>query len=139
MNGRGRKGSGPVDGAGRRSIYIGVLRNFLPDMLMAFDFPSPFSTMGRRTVSNVPAQALTMMNSPLVSEQAKLWGARIAKLPGDDDARIRLMFVEALGRPPTEAQLAASRAYLTESANSASRWQDLGHTLYNMKRFLYLN
>jgi hypothetical protein len=135
MQGRGRKGSGPVDGDGRRSIYISILRNFLPDMLMTFDFPSPFSAMGRRSVSNVPAQALTMMNSPLVAEQAKVWGGRIAKLPGDDEARIRQMFIEALGRPPSESQLTAARAYLAESGN----WHELAHTLYNMKAFLYLN
>ena len=135
MQGRGRKGSGPIDGAGRRSIYISILRNFLPDMLMTFDFPSPFNAMGRRSVSNVPAQALTMMNSPLVADQAKVWGDRISKLPGDHDAKINQMFIEALGRPPTESQLATARAYITESNN----WQDLAHTLYNMKAFLYLN
>jgi hypothetical protein len=139
MGGRGRRGSGPVDGGGRRSIYISIFRNFLPDMLMTFDFPAPFSTMGRRSVSNVPAQALTMMNSPLVAEQAKLWAQRIAKQAGDDDAKIRIMFVEALGRPPSDAQLASARHFLTENAKSADRWQDLAHTLYNMKAFLYLN
>ena len=59
MEGRGRPGrSGPLDGDGRRSIYLNVRRNFLDPMFLAFDMPVPFSTMGRRNVSNVPAQAL---------------------------------------------------------------------------------
>src|SRR5262249_54545860 len=67
MQGRGRpKDSGPLDGNGRRSIYISVRRNFLSPMMLAFDTPNPFSTVGRRTVSNVPAQALILMNDPLV-------------------------------------------------------------------------
>src|SRR5262249_14703341 len=59
MAGRGRPASsGPLDGDGRRSIYLQVRRNFLTPMFLAFDYPIPFTTMGKRSVSNVPAQAL---------------------------------------------------------------------------------
>ena len=58
MEGRGKPKSGPLDGAGRRSIYLNVRRNFLNPLLLAFDYPVPFSTVGRRSVSSVPAQAL---------------------------------------------------------------------------------
>src|SRR5213078_908984 len=71
---RGRpKESGPLDGAGRRSIYVAVRRNFLSPMMLAFDTPIPFTTIGRRNVSNVPAQALILMNDPFVVAQAKRW------------------------------------------------------------------
>ena len=46
MIGRGRPKSGPMDGNGRRTIYIGVRRNFLSSMMLAFDTPQPFSTVG---------------------------------------------------------------------------------------------
>jgi len=52
-----------------------VRRNFLSPMLLAFDTPIPFSTMGRRSLSNVPAQALILMNDPFVQEQARVVGA----------------------------------------------------------------
>src|SRR5439155_6725794 len=39
MGGRGRPEGGPLDGAGRRSIYIAVRRNFIPPMMLAFDTP----------------------------------------------------------------------------------------------------
>ena len=78
MEGRGRPASGPLDGDGRRSIYIGVRRNFLQPMMLAFDTPIPFNCMGRRNVSNVPAQALILMNDPFVVEQAKVWAQRSA-------------------------------------------------------------
>ena len=77
QDGRGRPGSGPLDGDGRRSIYLAVRRNFLSSFLLAFDTPSPFSTVGRRTVSNVPAQALILMNDPFVHQQADLWAKRV--------------------------------------------------------------
>ena len=46
-------------------------------MMLAFDTPSPFSTVGRRTVSNVPAEALILMNDPFVHQQAALWAKRV--------------------------------------------------------------
>src|SRR4029079_5525704 len=51
MLGRGRpEKSGPLDGDGRRSIYTMARRNFLPTLMLTFDMPSPFSTIGRRNV-----------------------------------------------------------------------------------------
>ena len=47
MEGRGRPGkNGPLDGDGRRSIYLEVRRNFLSPMMLAFDRPSPFKRHG---------------------------------------------------------------------------------------------
>src|SRR4029079_8039316 len=55
MQGRGRpKESRPLDGGGRRSIYVAVRRNFLSPLMLAFDTPIPFTAIGRRNVSNVP-------------------------------------------------------------------------------------
>src|SRR5207237_1223280 len=63
LEGRGRPTqSGPLDGDGRRSLYLAVRRNFLPPLLVAFDLPAPASCVGRRTVANVTAKALALMN-----------------------------------------------------------------------------
>ena len=78
MSGRGARPSGPLDGDGRRSIYLAVYRNFLNPFMLAFDMPSPFGPQGRRSQSNVPAQALTLMNDPMVIEQARAWARQIA-------------------------------------------------------------
>ena len=50
QDGRGKPVSGPLDGNGRRSIYIQVRRNFLTPMFLAFDYPLPISTIGTRGV-----------------------------------------------------------------------------------------
>ncbi len=79
MQGRGRpKESGPLDGDGRRSLYIKVQRNFLTPLLTAFDYPPPATTVGHRNVSNVPAQALILLNDPFVIEQARHWAQTYA-------------------------------------------------------------
>jgi hypothetical protein len=147
MAGRGRPGqSGPLDGAGRRSIYIGVRRNFLTPMFLAFDYPIPFSTMGRRSVSNVPAQALALMNNPFVVQQAELWAKRVLAEPDrTPEQRIAGMYVSAFGREPTDAELADAVKFLDEQGkqygkgNEARAWADLGHVLFNVKEFIFVN
>jgi hypothetical protein len=153
MQGRGRPGtSGPLDGNGRRSIYVAVRRNFLPPMMLAFDTPIPFSTVGRRNTSNVPAQALILMNDPFVAEQASVWAKKLLADPSlsTAEARIRRMYLEALSREPTADETAAALAFLDAQAHEydvaadASRidarvWADLGHVLYNVKEFAFIN
>ena len=78
QDGRGKPESGPLDGNGRRSIYIQVRRNFLTPMFLAFDYPLPISAIGRRSVSTVPSQALMLMNNEFVAGQAAAWTAAVA-------------------------------------------------------------
>jgi hypothetical protein len=153
MDGRGRPGqSGPLDGNGRISLYLNVRRNFLNPMFLAFDAPVPFSTMGRRNVSNVPAQALTLMNDPLVIGRAKAWATRV--LSGRERSageRLAVLYETAFGRPPDEQEARASLAFLNarqiDQAGLAaadrelevSAWADLCHVLYNTKEFIFIN
>ncbi|HBL44753.1 PSD1 and planctomycete cytochrome C domain-containing protein [Gimesia sp.] len=148
MDGRGKPPvNGPLDGAGRRSIYIQVRRNFLSPMMLAYDTPSPFSTMGRRNVSNVPAQALIMMNDPFVIQQAELWGKRVLTESGlqTNEDRIRWMYESALGRLPTSEELQTAREFIEQQTNSNSSetdqariWSELGHVIFNLKEFIYI-
>jgi mono/diheme cytochrome c family protein len=144
MVGRGRPESGPLDGEGRRSIYLNVRRNFLSPLFLAFDTPVPFSAIGRRSVSNVPAQALTLMNNPFVIEQARLFGERmLASGMPDDDARVRALYEHAFARLPTEGELSAAREYLAEQAREGAKpadaWASLAHVLFNAKEFVFVN
>ncbi|WP_164103595.1 PSD1 and planctomycete cytochrome C domain-containing protein [Candidatus Laterigemmans baculatus] len=90
MTGRGRPAeSGPLDGDGRRSLYIAVRRNFLSPTMLAFDTPMPATTAGRRNVSNVPAQALVMLNHPLFHEASAAWAERVVPPGGSSDSEGR--------------------------------------------------
>jgi hypothetical protein len=142
MDGRGRPAqSGPLDGDGRRSLYLNVRRNFLNPMFLAFDFPVPFSTMGRRNVSNVPAQALTLLNDPLVLEQARLWAERLLSENAGQplETLVDHLYRSAFGRPPTGDESAAALQFLGPGSVDARTWADLCHVLINVKEFIYLN
>ncbi len=146
LEGRGRPASGPLDGDGRRSIYLSVKRNFLSPMLLAFDTPIPFSTVGRRQVSNVPAQALILLNDPFIHQQAEVWAKAVLSRPGSTPERIRGMYLAAFGRAPSHDESTACVEFLTEQgtrygtgAENVKPWADLAHMLFNTKDFLYLN
>jgi hypothetical protein len=146
LTGRGRPADGPLDGDGRRSLYTAVRRNFLSPMMLAFDTPSPFSTVGRRTVSNVPAEALILMNDPFVHQQAALWAKRVLSQAGSDKERITRMYEDAFSRLPTDNELSACVGFLTSQAKAADKkpddsavWGDLAHTLFNVKEFIYIH
>jgi hypothetical protein len=145
MTGRGRPRSGPLDGDGRRSIYVRVQRNFLSPMMLAFDMPAPFSTMGRRSNSNVPAQSLILMNDPFVWQQARCWAERLERATDDPERRVELAYLQALARPPHPDERAmvlefiASLAALRQRpADSLDVWTDVCHALWNTKEFLYI-
>ncbi len=144
MTGRGRPAtSGPLDGQGRRSIYLAVRRNFLPPMFLAFDYPIPFTTIGRRGVSNVPAQALAMMNNELVVELARLWGERVCAGPDRPSAdRVREMYLTALGRQPDDSEMRQAIEFVgssTAGAQTQTRpWADLAHVIFNLKEFIFI-
>lgn len=147
MEGRGRpRQSGPLDGNGRRSLYINVRRNFLTPMFLAFDFPTPFTTMGRRSTSNVPAQALTLMNNPFITQQARLWADRVlAESFASPASRIQRLYLMAYSRPPSDEELAAALKFLeTQGQEYAGpqdprTWADLCHVLINVKEFFFID
>ncbi len=143
--GRGAAPSGPLDGDGRRTLYLSVRRNFLIPMLLAFDYPVPVTTQGRRTVSNVPSQALTLLNNPFVVAQAQEWAKHILATPGTPDQRIDRMYETAFGRLPKPSEREAALAFLTAQGQEYGNpddpraWSDLGHVLFNVKEFIFLH
>ena len=150
MQGRGRPGnSGPLDGARRRSIYIETRRNFLNPMMLAFDMPIPFNAIGRRNVSNVPAQALILMNDPFVIDQAQKWATKVLQIPASREDRVAALIYRALGRPPTADELQLCWRFFeqevdtrkipdTEIDRHPELWRDFCHVLFNLKSFTFV-
>ena len=150
MQGRGRPrgGGGSLDGQGRRSIYLIVRRNFLSPMMLAFDSPIPFNSIGKRHQSNVPAQALILMNDPFVLEQARKWATKLIQSAPDRDHRITLAFYESFGRVPGDQEVEQAQQFFEDHADGFDSmkgeeleqqlWQDFCHVLFNMKEFIYI-
>lgn len=139
QDGRGKPKSGPLDGDGRRSIYIQVRRNFLTPMLLAFDYPLPISAMGARGSSTVPSQALLLMNNEFVAQQAELWAKRAAAMAaGKPQERIRFFYETAFARPPEPFEIDEILAFVRKHPLPERAWTDVAHVLINLPEFIYL-
>ena len=136
MQGRGRPESGPLDGNGRRSLYLATQRNFLTPFLLAFDTPIPFSTVGQRQISNVPAQSLILMNDPFVHQQATAWATRVMHQSASTEQRVCGMFRDAFAREATDSELSVCREAV--ATNTLEEWTALAHTLFNLKEFIFI-
>jgi hypothetical protein len=148
MTGRGRPFiSGPLDGNGRRSIYLEVRRNFLTPLFLAFDFPIPATAAGKRTQSNVPAQALSLLNDPFVAQQSRAWAQRFLvqrRASSDFESALDRLYETALARLATAEEKTLVKDFLRQSNDKDSRdsekaWAHLCHVLFNVKEFLYVN
>ncbi len=97
----------------RRAVYIRSKRNNMDKFLAVFDSPIPFATTGRRSATNVPAQSLTLLNSPFVFEMARQWANQI-KSPQTTtnlNNQISGMHEAALGRKPSKTELETLVSY----------------------------
>lgn len=138
--------SGPLDGNGRRSIYLQISIMEPPKFLVGFNLPDPRLPTGRRDETNVPAQALILLNDPFVEQMARHWGKALVKAPhASPEDRVRDMFASAFSRVPDEAELRrwsdAANGFKSTGGSGLmedeAAWTRLAHALFNTKEFLY--
>lgn len=101
-----------LDASRHRSVYLPVLRDRLPDVLDLFDFAEPSLVTGDRETTNVPLQALYLMNSPFMEARAKALADRLMRESNDDESRIRLAFLLCYCRVPTDDEMAIATSFL---------------------------
>jgi hypothetical protein len=74
--------------------------------MLAFDAPTREECAADRTRSNIPQQALVLLNDPSYVEAAKAFAARILReAPADDARRIRWAVRQAVARDATAAEV----------------------------------
>jgi len=131
----------------KRSVYLPIVRDFLPDILGLFDFAEPNLIVASRDVTNVPSQALFMLNSPFVLSQAQSTARRVlADQDIDDRHRIERAYLLTLARPPSGAELARAQDYLSfgkagekgATVASEQEWTNLCQALFACAEFRYI-
>ncbi|TWT80917.1 Planctomycete cytochrome C [Planctomycetes bacterium CA13] len=115
----------------RRTVYGYIDRSNLPGMFRTFDFPNPDATSPKRFQTTVPQQALFMMNSPFVIEQAdqiavrciesspeetvvEMYKTIFQRLPSESEKQMGVTFL--LGDHPEGKSLYAQTLMLTNEA-----------------------
>jgi hypothetical protein len=122
----------------RRTIYGLIDRQELFEPLRYFDVASPDASASERPRTTVPQQALFLLNSPFVAEQARALVVRLAHdgviVPADKVVRL---YQTVLLREPSAVELASAEAFLAdeeventpESDPQLTRLEQLAQTL----------
>jgi hypothetical protein len=97
----------------RRTVYGYVDRQNLPSVFRTFDFASPDTTSPQRFFTTVPQQALFLMNSPFVVEQATNLVHRTEFNALDSDSkRITFLYQQSFQRDPTSEEIRLASRFL---------------------------
>jgi hypothetical protein len=97
----------------RRGLYTWWQRSFLHPSMVAFDAPSREECCAERNRSNIPQQALVLLNDPTYVEAARVFAGRILTEGGPDaEARLRYAWRRALQRSPRPEESATCRQLL---------------------------
>jgi len=99
----------------RRGLYVWWQRSFLHPSMLAFDAPSREECVAERNRSNIPQQALALLNDPSYVEASRALAARIlTESPGDTATRLQWAWQQVLQRAPLEAELKTITPLLDE-------------------------
>ncbi len=142
-------GPSVLDNTQRRSVYLRVKRSELLPVMTMFDAPEPTQSIGERSVTTVPTQALALMNSPLVRQQAEKLSARI-KAVGDVSlpAAVQQGYQLTFSRLPTEEEQIMMLAFIDqqraaaggESPDASDRaLVEFCHVLLCLNEFVYVD
>jgi hypothetical protein len=90
----------------RRGLYTWWQRSFLHPSLLAFDAPSREECCAERNRSNIPQQALALLNDPTYVEAARVFAARVlTECQGTPAERVTWAWQLALQRAPRDEEL----------------------------------
>lgn len=132
------------DAVGRdtRSVYLPIVRSFVPQMLTAFDFAEPSQVIGERDVTTVSTQALFLMNNEFVLEQSDAAAKRTLTMntPSERE-RIEFAFEQTLGRQPSSLEVEQTEKFLksfSENSDRRQAWSALYQSLFAGAEFRYV-
>jgi mono/diheme cytochrome c family protein len=149
LAGQSNPGSGwntsSEEDARRRSIYIHIKRSLQLPLLAAFDSADTDFTCPERFVSTQPTQALGMLNSEFLGEQANLLAEEVTEIaPEDERTQVRLALRRVMQHEPSDADINRGLALL-ESLRSEDGLGDTAARKYfcllalNLNEFVYLD
>ncbi len=134
----------------RRAIYLPVVRNRNYEMFSVFDYSNPAVHLDRRTDTIVAQQALFLMNSPFVADQARKLAESLLHQESLSDAdRLRELCLRLYARPVTASEAEIAMHFLDSAAAPSGvapefearleTWTNLTHALLAANEFIYIN
>lgn len=129
----------------RRSVYIHVKRSLAVPMLSAFDFPDTDTTCEARFLTTQPAQALSMLNSDWMQEQAAAFLVRVEREVGNDlEAQASRCLELATGRDGSKEDVAelmnlVARLKAKNGLDEQAARRAMCLVVLNLNQFMYID
>ncbi len=147
--GFGRFGGATLLDSNKRSVYLPVVRDNVPESLELFDFAEPSLVTGQREDTSVPAQGLYLLNSPKVMGWADDAAGKLKKFDSETE-KVQQAFKLALGRMPSQKEELGAAAFLAKFRKTEGRtkkpadadkaaWGALVQALFATAEFRYLD
>lgn len=128
-----------LDGSTNRSVYLPILRDRLPDVLELFNFAEPSLVTGNREQTNVPLQALYLMNSPFLTARAKAMADRLEQEAPTQEAQLNRAYLLCYGRLPTEEEKQRGLDFLSKGKDDLQRLESYCQALLCTAEFRNLD
>jgi len=113
------------------------------DMFEVFDAANPNVVSGKRLNSLRPAQALFMLNSPFVMDQARHAAETFLMSPAYQPHNTSQNVINAwricLGRIPSDAEMTAALQSIGRQSDSEAAWSRLFHSIFASVDFRYVD
>ncbi len=126
-------------GVPRRSIYLPLVRGYLSPMMTALDAADPDLLVGHRPTTNVPGQALVLINSPIVAEWARITSQRVVTSSTDFEDQIKLAYQSCLHRLPNTDDREIADAFFAGDRSSPDRWHQWIAAMFASTEFRLLD
>ncbi len=119
---RGMDSRAEMPVARKRSVYLPVVRGFVPESMDLFDFAEPSLVVADRDTTNVPAQALYLMNNEGILQVSRAFALRLLAEGGlAPRERIERAYRLAFGRPPTPREVMRAGEFLRTELGDVAR------------------
>ena len=122
---------GPVDW--RRMIYMTRVRQERESVFGVFDCPDFSQVVPKRSRSTTPLQALNLLNSEFVMQQADLMIERLNDEAQSPQEKVRLAYELCFSRPAEPAEMDAALAFIEQTD-----WQQFARAILNSNEFVFI-
>ncbi len=122
---------GPADW--RRMVYMTKVRMEKDSIFGVFDCPDASQVTPRRNRSTTPLQALNLLNSRFVIQQAELFAERVQRERRELDEQIAYAYRECFGRTVQEEEKADAKMFI-----EAHGWVQFARALFNTNEFVFI-
>ncbi len=126
-----KKTYGPADW--RRMIYMTKVRQEREQVFGAFDCPDASMVVPKRSRSTTPLQALNLLNSRFIMQQADLFAKRLQADSETIPEQITRAWELCFQRPPTDEELADSAVFIKQEGI-----QQFTRAILNANEFVFI-